>query len=333
MELRHLRYFVALAEELHFGRAAQRLHIVQPALSKQIIALERELGIELFDRSQGVKLTSAGEAFYEEARLVLERAESAVERAKATARGELGSLDVGFVGPAMWSVLPQVLREHRRARPRLRFRLHELGSLEQMERLRDGSLDVGFLRPLVLDDVLAFEPVWRERYVIVLSDEHPLASRETIDLADLGAETFVVLPRRNAPVVNDHLVSMCLSHGFSPATIEEGNSPSALHMVAMGFAVALTGESVQDSGLKGVVYRPLTRATPEIDLAACYRRGDRSATLSAFLETMRRVVPTVRAHGRPVSAADGPPKGAPLSPSRAAAIPEEHRADVAPTAG
>jgi DNA-binding transcriptional LysR family regulator len=298
MELRHLRYFVAVAEELHFGRAADRLHIVQPALSKQIIALERELGLELLERAGGVRLTPAGEVLYAEARAILERLDRVVASTKATARGEAGSLSIGFVGPAMWNVLPAILREHRRTHPELRFHLHELGSRVQLERLREGSLDVGFLRRLALDDVLAFEPVWREQFVVCLPDDHPLAAAEVIDLSALKDEAFVVLPREDAPAIHDVTVTICLGYGFSPKTLEEGNSPAALNMVGMGLGVALICESAQDAALRGITFRPLTKPTPDVDLSACYRTGYRSATLRSFLETVRRVVPTVEAHGR-----------------------------------
>jgi len=299
VELRHLRYFVALAEELHFGRAANRLHIVQPALSKQILALERELGVELLDRTHGVTLTPAGAVFYEEASAILDRVSEAVRSAQGTARGELGSLDVGFVGPAMWSVLPWILREHRRAHPNLRYRLFELGSPEQMERLRAGTLDVGFLRPIAVDDALVFKPVWREQFVVALADDHPLAGTGRIDLADLKDERFVVLPRRMAPNLSDTSLSICLSYGFSPKVVEEGNSPSALVMVAMGLCVALIPESARNAGFKGITFRPLIRPTPEQDLAVAYRAEDRSPALRAFLATISSVVRGVQAPGQP----------------------------------
>ena len=297
MELRHLRYFLALAEELHFGRAAQRLHIVQPALSKQVIALERELGVELLDRSHGVSLTPAGQVFYDEARAIVDRVDGAVVATRATARGEIGTLSIGFVAPAMWSVLPAVLRAHRRTYPNLRYRLHELGSAEQLDRLRTHSQDVGFVRPLVVDDVLNFEPVWRERFVVGLPDDHRLAASDAVDLADLKDERFVVLPSGNAPVISDLTLSMFVSYGINPRVVEEGNSPAALVMVSMGHAVALVPESIEHAGFKGITYRPLIRPTPEVDLAAVYRRDNRSKTLRAFLETMRAVAPRVDAPG------------------------------------
>jgi DNA-binding transcriptional LysR family regulator len=296
VELRHLRYFVALAEELHFGRAAQRLHIVQPALSKQVIALERELGVELLDRTHGVKLTRAGELFYGEAREIVERADRAVDATRATARGEQGVLRIGFVAPAMWSVLPVVLRAHRRLYPELTYRLYEAPTPDHLEQLRADALDIGFLRPPSVDDALVFEPVWREPFVVALPDDHRLAAEDAIDLADLANDRFVVMPRAN-PMVNDVIVSICLSYGFSPKVVEEGNSPSSLVMVAMGQCVALVPVSLQDCGVKGITFRPLIRPTPELDLALAYRRGDRSSALGAFLDTTRRIAPEVEAQG------------------------------------
>jgi DNA-binding transcriptional LysR family regulator len=297
VELRHLRYFLALAEELHFGRAAQRLHIVQPALSKQVIALERELGVELLDRSHGVSLTSAGQVFYDEAKAIVERVDGAVASARATARGEIGTLSIGFVAPARWSVLPAVLRAHRRSHPNLRYRLDECESSVQLEALRMRALDVGFVRPLVVDDLLTFEPVWRERFVVALPDNHRLAASDTVNLADLQDERFVVLPRGNAPVVSDLSLSIFLDYGITPKVVEEGNSPAALIMVAMGHCVAVVPESIRDAGFKGIVYRELDRPAPEVDLSVVYRRDDRSSRLAAFLETVRRIAPRVEAPG------------------------------------
>src|SRR3954447_26908353 len=141
MELRHLRYFVAVAEELHFGRAAQRLHIVQPALSKQIASLEAEMRVQLFERTKRrVAITDAGRAFYDEVRVILQRIDRAVETAQMMAAGQIGSLDIGFIGPAMWSLLPRILEEHRRRLPDVRFRLSELSSVSEITSLREGML-------------------------------------------------------------------------------------------------------------------------------------------------------------------------------------------------
>ena len=158
---------------------------------------------------------------------------------------------------------------------------------------------MGFVRPPVVDDVLTFEPMWREQWVVAIADDHRLADSETIDLAELKDERFVLLPRPVAPAINDMHISICLSYGFVPSIVEQGNSPSALVMVSMGMCVALIPESVQNAGFQGISYRPLIRPTPDIDLAAAYRQDNHSSLLQAFLDTARRVVPGVIAPGRP----------------------------------
>lgn len=293
MELRHLRYFVAVAEELHFGRAAQRLHIVQPALSKQIVALERELGVQLFHRTKRrVRFTPAGEAFYGEARAILHRVRKATTAAQMTATGQVGSLEVGFIGPAMWTVLPPILREHRRRFPGVRFHLHELASGAQVRRLQDGLLDTGFVRPFAHDEALAFQIVWREPFVVAVPEDHCLASATEVDLSELATDTFVLVPRRDSPGFYNQCLAVCHSYGFDPIAIEEGSAPSALYgMVAAGLGVTLAPASARDVPWRGVGFRPLDRESQEVELAVAYRREETSAALSAFLETINDVVP------------------------------------------
>ena len=304
MELRHLRYFVAVAEELHFGRAADRLHIVQSALSKQIMVLERELGVELLDRSGGVKLTPAGEVLLEQAKVTLQAADKAVEMTVATANGEIGSLRIGFISAAMWSVLPPILHVHRQSYPALRFHLNELGSSEQMERLRAGSLDVGFVRAFELDDVLELEPIWRESIVVALAAGHRLAGESSIDLGDLKDEDFIVMaPSQGPPGLRERFTALCRKSGFTPKVVEENNSPAGLGMVSMGLAVTLLPESAQDANLQGMVFRPLAGRVSEIELIVAYRRSNQSSPLRAFLETVRQVIPTLQSHGQPVTSA------------------------------
>ena len=293
MELRHFRYFVAVAEELHFGRAAERLHIVQPALSRQIIALERELGVELFDRSRGVTLTASGEAFLSEARNVLRHADQAAQAAKATASGSIGSLEIGCIGSAMWKILPAILSEHRRRHPDLLFHLHQTSSPLQIESLRKGELHIGFVRPLAQHDDLVFETVLREQFVIAMPATHPLANREAIDLAELCDETFITLPRENAPMLHDQHVATCLSYGFTPKLADQGDSPTSLGMIAAGLGVSLTTESALNISWAGIAFRPLIRPTPEVDMAVAYRRDNRSPAVSAILDTTRDVARTL----------------------------------------
>jgi DNA-binding transcriptional LysR family regulator len=289
VELRHLRYFVAVAEELHFGRAAQRLHIVQPALSKQIASLETELGVLLFHRTKRrVTITDAGRALYEEARVILQRIERAVETAQMTAAGQIGSLDLGFIGPAMWSVLPKLLAEHHRRLPEVRFRLSELSSVAQVAGLRDGTLDAGFVRlPLHDFDDIEFRVVLREPFVVTLPEGHPAAASPTVDLAALSGEPFIFVPRRAEPGFYDRCIALCQSYGFSPNIVEEGTGPTAIcGMVATGLGITLSPASILNAPWPGITFRRLSRKSLDLELAVATRREEPSAALRGFLETI-----------------------------------------------
>jgi DNA-binding transcriptional LysR family regulator len=292
VELRHLRYFVAVAEELHFGRAAQRLHIVQPALSKQIASLENEIGVQLFERTRRrVTITGAGRVLYEEVRVILQRIERAVETAQMTAAGQVGSLDLGFIGPAMWSVLPRLLESHHRRLPDVRFRLSELSSAAQIASLRDGTLDAGFVRlPLHEFDDVEFTVVLREPFVVTLPEAHPAASVESVDLADLAAEPFIFVPRRVEPGFHDRCIALCQSYGFSPSIVEEGTGPTAIcGMVATGLGITLSPASILNAPWPGVVFRELSRPGLELELAVATRREEHSAALRGFLDTVAEI--------------------------------------------
>jgi DNA-binding transcriptional LysR family regulator len=292
MELRHLRYFVAVAEDLHFGRAAKRLHIVQPALSKQIAALERELGVTLFSRTKHrTAFTPAGEAFFEEALDILRRVDHATRTARMTESGAVGSLDIGFIAPAMWSILPGLLREHRRRHPGVRFVLQELPTEAQVRRLKDGELDAAFVTPFGPDELISFTTVWREPFVVGLPEGHRLARESVVDLADCAAETFVLVSRVRSPGFFDQCLRLCQSHGFSPEIIEEGNSPGArCGMVSAGIGVTLAQECISRGFWPGVVFRPLINSVVQAELGFAHRRSDMSATVVSLLQTLEQVV-------------------------------------------
>jgi DNA-binding transcriptional LysR family regulator len=287
LELRHLKYFQALAEELNFSRAAERVHIVQSALSRQIAALEQELGVRLFDRtSRGVELTIAGKALRERIDLILPTLEEALDITRLTAVGDLGRLEIGFIAAAMWSVLPSILAEHRRRYPNVLFRLHELPMAgEHLEPLLDGSLDAAFVRPIARFRTIVFQRLLREQFVAVLPADHPLTAKEKIDLSELAEERFILMSRAAYPEAHDLFQQACIDAGFVPQILDEGDSPNTMHMVAAGLGVALAPASVQSSGLPGLAFRPFTHPTQEVELAIAYRKSNRSEMVAAFLET------------------------------------------------
>src|ERR1019366_3130956 len=251
MELRHLRYFLAVAEELHFHRAATRLHISQPPLSQQIRALERELGVTLLERNRRrVGLTAAGEAFRDDTRAILAAVERATERAQNVARGSLGTLSVGFVGSAMFSpTLPDILREFRATRPDVELVLRELPTTAQLHALVGGELDVGVIRGPVaeseIDPQLELMTIQRERLVAALPAVHRLATRRRLRAEDLRGETFVILARREAPGLYAGLaLAMGEAGGLPEDVLEVAEMQTIISLVAGGFGVSLVPTSV-----------------------------------------------------------------------------------------
>jgi DNA-binding transcriptional LysR family regulator len=296
MELRQLRYFAALAEELHFGRAARRLSLTQPPLSQAIQNLERELGVRLLERSRRrVALTPAGSAFLEEARRALASAERAGEQAKRASRGQVGRLVVGFLANTAYTLLPLVLRDFAQAFPGVRLDLREMGIPQQLQALRNGDIDVGLLRPPVQDAELAADVLLEEPFVLALPEGHPLAALKRVPARRLASETFVLFPRAPGFVFGDLVLGFCLrAGGFAPRVAQEVNQTHAvIGLVSAGIGVALVPASAQKIGLAGVVYRPLREATPLARVAIARRRADASPTVAAFLETARRVATQV----------------------------------------
>lgn len=277
---------------MHFGRASKRLHIVQPALSKQIAALERELGVTLFFRTNHrISFTPAGEAFFEEAVDILRRVDHATRTAKMTNTGAVGSLDIGFIGPAMWSVLPPLLRAHRERHPGVRFRLEELASLPQVRRLRDGALDAGFVYPSGPDETVSFRSVWSEKFIVGLPEGHALADQDVIDLADCAEDTFVLISRSGSPGFFEQCLALCQSYGFSPTVIEEGDSQAARYgMVSAGIGVTVAPESAMKGAWPGVAFRQLANPPLEVEMAFAYRTADTSAALASLLLTLDEVL-------------------------------------------
>lgn len=289
MELRHLRSVAVLAEERHFGRAAERLHIAQPALSQQIKLLERELGVELFTRTtRRVEPTEAGLRLVEHARTVLGDVDRARDDMTLLATGRAGRVSVGFVGTATYDVLPRVAREVRRELPDVELELRgELLSPELVAGLADGTYDLALLRPG--DPGLEVRTLRNERLVAVLPNGHPLAGRRRIGLAALKDEAFVMHPSGHRSSMHARVLDACASAGFQPTSIiEVAETATLVVFVAAGLGVALVPEPVRSLGLDGVAYVALSDP-PTIDLALA-TRGGASAAVQRVAAIVERCV-------------------------------------------
>jgi DNA-binding transcriptional LysR family regulator len=290
VELRHLRYFVTVAEELHFGRAARRLNMTQPPLSMQIRDLERELGCALLRRSsRKVELTEAGAAFLEEARGALAHVDQAVEAARSIQRGAEGRLTVGFVGMAMDAFLHDVIQAFGKEHPRVSLTLSEMSTNAQLEALRTGRLHVGFPR-LYQHDLrgLGSEVVLREPYMLAVPSRHPLASRKRIPLRALEGVNLVMSPRPIQPRIYDAITDSCRRAGFEPLMTPEAVSKrTSMALVAAGMGVTVVTTSASHIRYAGVTYRPLDADWPTVEIAAVWRAGEERPARELFLEVVR----------------------------------------------
>jgi DNA-binding transcriptional LysR family regulator len=283
IELRHLRYFLAVAEELHFGRAAARLRIAQPPLSQQIRKLEDELGVELFHRtSRRVELSEAGQALLPEVRLLFEQVGRATDAAQHADRGTSGHLRIGFVGSAADGPLPRIVGGFRQELPGVSLTLNELGVDEQLEALRAGRLDVGFVRGPLDEQGLNVAEIYNEPLVVAIPQRHRFARRKQISARDLRGEALVLLSREEVPGLFDQVIAICQQHGFNASVEQQSTSIQAvLGLVAAGLGVSVLPRSVESLRRVGVRFLPLrgSRTT----LLVAWREDGRSALLQSFL--------------------------------------------------
>jgi DNA-binding transcriptional LysR family regulator len=290
VELRQLRYFVAVAEELHFRRAAARLHISQPPLSQQIAALESELGCRLLERTRRrVELTPAGEAFLRDARATLAELDVAVSTARAIDAGSAGVLHVGFVGSALLSIVPGAVQRFRRARPGVEIELRERSTVEALRALGTGVVDVALVRPPIEPvESLRTEVVRRERTIAAIPEDSELARLRRIPLQRLAAQPLVLFPRRQAPGLYDLLIGRLAATGTTPHIVQDAPEMlTIIGLVAAGIGVSPVPASVERLALDGVTYRPLTGA-PDADLVAVTRAGEESPLARAFVAEAQR---------------------------------------------
>ncbi|PKO44654.1 MAG: LysR family transcriptional regulator [Betaproteobacteria bacterium HGW-Betaproteobacteria-3] len=300
MEFRHLRYFLVLAEELHFGRAAQRLAISQPPLSMNLQQLEASVGARLLERnSKRVQLTPAGRAFVPQARALLEQAQRAARHAREVAEGTAGSLQVGFVGTMLYRGLPPLLQRFQAQHPGLRLTLRELSSSEQLMELAQDRLDLGFVHTTRVPPGLSQILVSSQPFVACLPVGHALAGRggkgarrAALAPAQLRGEPFAMVSRAVSPDYHDRIVALCGEAGFTPdVRYELRHWLSVVSLVAQGLGVAMVPQSLARSGLPGAVFVPLDAPTGTYDTYCLWRDARESAALAQFLAVVRETPP------------------------------------------
>ncbi|HVI49926.1 MAG TPA: LysR family transcriptional regulator [Candidatus Sulfotelmatobacter sp.] len=290
MELRHLRAFATLAEELHFGRAAERLGIAQPPLSIQIQSLEATLGVKLFDRSRRhVALTEAGALLLPEAQATLAQADKTRRTAQRAARGEMGRLEIGFTGSAPFNAaMPGIISRFRRSWPDLHMVLREMSTTEQLRAMADGQLDIGFIRPGHPSETVGVESrvVLNEPLLAALPADHPLAERRSLSLIELAEESFILHPRAIGTGLYDKVISLCAAAGFHPHVVLEAHQMSTMiALTATGLGVAVVPEAMKRLQVEGCRFVALEDAGASMVLAVAHRLGDDRSSVRRFLET------------------------------------------------
>lgn len=292
MDLRHLRYFIAVAEEENIGRAANRLHISQPPLTRQIQQLEDELGVRLFRRTpKGMELTQAGELFLEEARNIRAVVEQATERTQRAGQGKLGRLDVAIFGSAILDAIPKLLLSFKNTHPEVKVVLHTMTKAEQIDALRQRRITVGFNRMLGPLDEIGTELVTTEALLLAVHERDPLSTLPAIPFRALAENPMVLFPTGARPNFVDKVMALCHERGFEPLVSQEvGDAVTGVALVASGFGVCLVPESATTLKIPGVTYRSFIDAPSQafVDLSCIFRLDDQSPILRAFLDTVRR---------------------------------------------
>lgn len=289
MELRHLKYFVAVAEELHFGRAAQRLHMAQPPLSQQIRQLEEELEVRLFERtSRKVSLTPEGELFLDETRKIFAGLHRAVSRVQSVSKGETGSLAVSFVGPGALSLLPEALRSFHENNPDIRLDLTAASTRDQLRMMRSGRMDVAFMH-LPGHDVSEFNTrlFLREPYILAVPAGHELAGKKHTSITALEGEPMIFYPRHLQPPLFDSMIACFHKAGVSPDIVQESNTEqSSIALVAAGMGSAFVPASSQRNRRKGVEFLTIEEKLPSWEITMVWPDRSNGPILDRFMQTV-----------------------------------------------
>lgn len=291
MDFRQLKYFIAVAEEENIGRAARRLHISQPPLTRQVKQIEDELGVTLFNRTpKGMALTEVGKLFLDEARNVELLFEQATERTLQAAQGRLGRLDIAIFGSGIIDAIPKIMLAFTEAHPGVKVHLHQMGKSEQIEALRQRRITIGFNRMLAPLPDLTSELIFTEPLLLAVNEKHPLSRLDSIPFAALKDHPLILFPTTGRPNFIDRVIALCAECGFFPKISQEvGDAVTGVALVASGFGICVVPKSLTALTLPGVLFRPISDR-PEhwaVDLSCIYRSNDESPILAAFLRTVR----------------------------------------------
>lgn len=291
MDLRQLRYYLAVAENLHFRKAAEIVHLSQPALTLQVRALEEELGVLLLQRDRHkTSLTAAGEVLREEARALLAAAERAAERTKRAARGQVGLLKIAFISTAAARVLPSLISVYREQHPEVELELRNILTAAQLVAIQNRQIDIGLVRlPISASDSIEFFPVHREPFVVLLPSVHPLAKKRQLHLRDLRDSNFVMYARQHAPGFHDQILGILNRAGFSPRiTQEAGEMYTLVSLVSVGIGVTVAPGSVENYQIPGIVIRKCPELDEESEIAIAILKENNHPAARAFVELALR---------------------------------------------
>jgi DNA-binding transcriptional LysR family regulator len=288
MEFRQLRYFITVAQELHFGRAADRLQITQPALSKQIASLEKELGVQLLSRTKrAVKITPAGQEFFEQAQQLLRQAEAAIQMTQKIDRGEVGKLTIGFTETAAHTILPQLVRDFRQDYPNVEIIPIGMATEAQVTALNQHKIDLAFLHPPIDERGIELYPILEETFIAVLPPQHSLLEYDRIPLKAFANEPLIIHPRQEGPILYDGFVRACHEAGFQPKIIQESLSlQTRVCLVATGMGITFVSSQLQFLVGSKVVCRPLEKCPVHLKLAAAWRQNASNPPLRELLKIL-----------------------------------------------
>lgn len=291
IDLRHLRYFIAVAEGLSFSRAAEKLHIAQPPLSQQIRQLEEALNVTLLHRTKRhVELSEAGTIFLEHARQIIRATENAALEAQRAQRGEIGRLAVGFFEHMSYTLLPPIFRAFRERYPQVEIDLRWFSVIGQADALRSGQVDISFIRPVSDLVGITSEVILREPFVLAVPTGHPLASQESVSIKECSDERLIMYTPHLAPDFHEMITRMCATAGFLPnIALEVGQVYTALGLVSAGAGLAFVPSSVQSVRFDHVVYKPLSGRTLQIEVSLGWKQRNPSSLLLAFVEIAKDI--------------------------------------------